>query len=362
MKKIKVVFVLPHLRGGGAERMFVNFIRQLDFDKFKITLLLVNNIGPLLELVPKKVNIINLDSERTIYSFFKMRQAILRARSDIVLATHHRTNVSVFFALKGIRNRPYLIFRCPNSPLSIKKNNQLPLLTKKLLDIAYNGADMVIAQTPEMKIELNEIHFVDLKKILVLINPLDKSLILDKIKRSENPMGPNTINVVASGRLSFEKGFDILINSFKIVIDQNPNFRLYILGNDGGMKSELEFLITSNKLEKYVFLLGFQSNPYKYYFYCNLYVLSSRWEGLPNTVLENLFLNKPVIATKCIPYLDKLIDNGRNGLLVEVEDVKGIAYAILDYKTIKDFNNIQNQIPNANIQEMLCKVYEQKPH
>ncbi|MDD2950013.1 MAG: glycosyltransferase, partial [Sulfuricurvum sp.] len=72
-----------------------------------------------------------------------------------------------------------------------------------------------------------------------------------------------------------------------------------------------------------------------YFKFADVYVLSSRWEGLPNTVLESLYLNTPVISTKCIPFLSKLIHDGDNGYLVEVEDIHGLSNVILKTKEIK---------------------------
>jgi len=84
--------------------------------------------------------------------------------------------------------------------------------------------------------------------------------------------------------------------------------------------------------------------------YPDLFVLSSLWEGLPNAVLENIYLKKPIVATKCIPYMNKLIQNGENGFLVDLNSYKQFAEAILNYKklsmkfqkseTLNDLNKI----------------------
>ena len=115
-------------------------------------------------------------------------------------------------------------------------------------------------------------------------------------------------------------------------------------------QKELEEIIVGLSLDKYIKFLGFKNNPYQYYYYCDLFVLSSRWEGLPNAVLENLYLKKPIVATKCFSYIHEIIKDGLNGILVNIEDTDNLAKAILSYKKIEPgyFNQVHsnNSIKN----------------
>jgi len=208
-------------------------------------------------------------------------------------------------------------------------------LMRTFVERAYANADVVIAQTPEMKKEIEYYHGISKNKVVFVLNPLDTDFIDEKIRDIKNPFDTSFINVVAAGRLSHQKGFDILIQSFKQVVDRDNNFRLYIIGND--VIGEKKSLIATAKflnIDKHIFFLDHQTNPYIYYYYSDLYVLSSRWEGLPNTVLESLYLKKPVVSTKCIPFMNVLIKNKKNGILVDIEDPDGLANAILEYQAI----------------------------
>jgi len=117
---------------------------------------------------------------------------------------------------------------------------------------------------------------------------------------------------VASGRIREEKGYKFLLKSFMEVIKINPRYRLHILGGigNGQYMEELKQFINDNGLQKYVLFLGFKINPFHYYKFADLFVLSSKWEGLPNVVLEALYLQTPVVVTACIPYFRKLIKSG----------------------------------------------------
>ena len=93
-------------------------------------------------------------------------------------------------------------------------------------------------------------------------------------------------------------------------------------------------------MEKNVIFLGFQENPYRFFYYADLYVLSSRWEGLPNTILENMFLGKRIVSTRCIEFLETIIKDGENGYLVEVDDIKTLSTRILTFDNLHEKKHV----------------------
>ena len=352
----KILFFLPNLAGGGAERVAVNIIRQLDKDYFDISLVLVNQSGKYLNLIPEYVKVYNLESQKTILSIFRLYKQLKQIEPDIVFSTLIRTHIALNIALQGIKERPVVFLRSPNSPKLLLSNKQLGIVMRYFLERAYRKADVILAQTPEMKSEISSFHKIKKDKIVVFLNPIDTDLIDEKIKQIINPFDMDKINVVAAGRLLKQKGFDILIKSFAKVIRKNSNFHLSIIGEDViGEKVKLQNLVLSLGIEKNVQFLGFQSNPYQYFYYSDLYVLSSRWEGLPNTVLENLYLKKPIVATKCIPFMSELIENGNNGFLVEVEDIEQLAISILEYKQLK---KSKDNFVRLDVNNFFCQLID----
>jgi len=203
-----------------------------------------------------------------------------------------------------------------------------------LLKSAYKHATTILAQTPEMKEEMVKYLMLDEKNIQVFINPIDRSSIDNAIQNCDNPFEKNYINIVMIGRLHKVKGIDTMLYALHEIIKKNENFFLHIVGGDVGEKKKLIELVSILSLGNYVKFWGEQSNPYRFIYFADLYVLSSIREGLPNTVLESLYLNKPVIATKCIPFLSELIDDGQNGFLVDVGNPKELADAIVKYANI----------------------------
>jgi len=338
--KTKILFILAQLVGGGAEKVTINIMRLLDKSRFEVHLVVMSKEGPAFDLIPKEVILHDLQVSKTIFSIFKLRRKIVEIAPDILFSSLIRTHIALALSLYGLKQPPIVVMRSPNSPKLLLKNRELSPVKKFFLEYAYRQSNTILAQTPEMKEEIAHYHHIDRTKIDVFLNPIDTDRIDAQIQNISNPFyDKGSIHVVAAGRLSPQKGFDILIHAFNIVVATNPSYQLYIIGEDTGEGEKLYQLVKEMQLEEHITFLGYQKNPYQFYYYADLYVLSSRWEGLPNTVLENLYLKKPIIATTCIPFMSQLIENHHNGLLVDVEDIDQLAHAILHYHTIEPIDS-----------------------
>jgi glycosyltransferase involved in cell wall biosynthesis len=132
--------------------------------------------------------------------------------------------------------------------------------------------------------------------------------------------------ILGVGRLVAQKAFDVLIEAFAHVRRSQPA-RLLILG-EGEERPMLEALVRQLGLEGDIELPGFVANPYPYMAHAELFVLSSRWEGLPTVLVEAMFLRTPVIATDCPSGPREILRNGLYGQLVPVGDPDAVALAI----------------------------------
>lgn len=335
--KSKVLVFTQNLHGGGAERVLVNYLNKLATSKHKVTLVMVKKEGELLPLIDERVKIHDLNKSSTSRAIWGLAAVLRREAPDYVFSSLARTHIILFLATKISMTKTKVILRSPNSPSVYMKEHDLGAggISLRILSLAYRNSDRVVAQTEQMKSELITYHKVKSDKISVIFNPIDFSNIDDSLNKGKSPLNPKFKNVVASGRLVKQKGFDVLIESWKLVVTRCPNFRLNILGKDVvGLQSVYEKRLVELGIDKYVLFHGFTENPYVYYRDSDVFVLSSRWEGMPNTVFENLYLGKPIVATKCISFMGELIDNGKNGFLVDVEDVEGIANAIINYNKL----------------------------
>jgi len=327
MKKT-ILFCLPNLNGGGAEKALINIMKyNYSPDECNIKLLLVDRIGVYFDLVPEYVEIISLDVKRVRNAMIPLIRKVNEIKPDIIFSTTNRMNILVLLASYFFRKKIEIIIREPSLPSAQIKYNNLTKWHIFLIKLLYQKANKIIAQTEEMKEEICKYFKIDCYKVEVLINPVDKDTINKMIKNVTNPFDNKYINIVAIGRLRNEKGYDVLIKAFKKVVEENENYRLYILG-EGEERKDLEKLIDNLNLKDKVFLLGFQKNPYVYMKYADALVLSSRWEGLPNVVLEAIYLGTKVICTRVGKTIENIVKQN-NGLLVEVDDVEDLAEKIL---------------------------------
>lgn len=163
----------------------------------------------------------------------------------------------------------------------------------------------------------------NLKNTKTIYNPIDLKLISQKLL-AQKPVDFDYI--LAVGRLCRQKGFDILINAFA-KSNLKSKIKLIILG-EGKERKNLEKLIIKLNLEKQILLHGKVDNPFIYMKHATFFVLSSRFEGFGIVIIEALACETPVIATNCESGPSEIIENGKNGLLVPVEDVESLKIAM----------------------------------
>jgi glycosyltransferase involved in cell wall biosynthesis len=173
-------------------------------------------------------------------------------------------------------------------------------------------------------------YFINKKKIITIYNGINSKEVKSKINEELNLgiieifQNPKIIKFITMGRLIELKGHKSLINSFSKVKDHLPNSKLIIIG-DGPLRNELEQLIEKLALKDHIILLGLVKNPYKYLAKSDIFVFSSKYEGLPNVLLEALACGLPIISTNCEWGPEEILNNGEYGMLVRVGDSDDLA-------------------------------------
>ena len=354
--KTKLAIIVPSLQGGGAERVITNIVRNINKNKFDIILILVKKDGPYIDLVPENVSIVNLDSDRVRYSIFKLIKELNYYRPDVILSTLGHLNLALLIIRPILKGNPKIIIREANTPsknlsksFSIK-NIVFRYLYKKL----YPKADIILAQCKDMKNDIiGTFNNVDKNKVQYIYNPLDIENIRKNMK-CKNPYDENEINLLAVGRLTYQKGFDVLINAFKIVVDKLPNARLTILG-DGELREELQKQAYDLGIIEKISFAGFKNNPYPYYYYADTYILSSRWEGFPNSLLEALACGCKVVSTDCKSGPKEILENNEYGILVPTDDYISLGEGIM--KSINGENKSKDRAKRFDVNNII-KQYE----
>lgn len=333
---------------GGAERMTLLYAKILKDSGFKCKILVSHcPKGTPIQLstfLPDDMPWDLIETTRVRYIPLQQLKYIRREKAKIVFCSDSQTG-SIILTFKNLHLfSSKVVVRMNTTPTRLSERE------RRLGAFAFPKADAIIAQTAEMKTELLDILHLDNSKVTTIYNPLDQSLIKKKIKEVY-PFNRSYVNFVSIGGIRPVKGYDTLIEAFALAHAERPLTRLYIVG---GLAGKNEMQVYESLIEKYnigdsVFFEGMQPNPYKYINGCNVYVLSSIKEGLPNALLEALYLGKPVVATECLPYVKQVI-NDSNGIVVPVKDPKAMCEAMLAASGMKERekfklrNNTENEI------------------
>lgn len=347
----RVLFVLPSFKSGGAEKVTLTIIRLLDSSEYDKHVAVLDNHGKWRALLPETATLHDLKVSRSLHSFGPLYRLVQHIKPDYVFSSLARI-LSLLVCVKWLsRHRFKLCSRVQSMPSLEKKYCSYGHVKRLIYTLTYRYSDKVIVQTKEMGAEVKSFFKVPIRKIHELPNPVDTMHINDCIRGSQNPFPVHSDwCFVASGRLSNEKGFDVLICAFARFLKKYPNAKLYILGRDAGEGGCLAQLIMDLQLKDRVFLVGDKSNPYPYYYYADCFVLSSRWEGCPNALLEFMYLNKPVVASRCIPFISKVVKEGENGFTFQVgsvEDLEAALCAIRELQGVKIDNSIKLPYTNS---------------
>ena len=296
-QKIKVVFVLPALTAGGAERALITLMNNIDRSRFSSELITINDSGPLGEIIDPDISRYNLDIEKVKSSIPKLFVKLKGLKPDIVVSTMAHMNLCLM-VLKPLFPGTRFIIREAITPTFILEEHKSKIRTlraayKTLYPLAY----AVLSPAQIIFDELHEVLGLRRKNHRLLRNFVD----LDRIRAKENQSfeidknRKKTIHFVAAGRLHQQKGFDRLIEALKN-FESTHDWRLTILG-EGEQRKNLEQLIAQNNLSEKVSLPGLSDHPWPEFAKADCFLLPSRSEGMPNVVLESLACGTPVIAT-----------------------------------------------------------------
>lgn len=194
-----------------------------------------------------------------------------------------------------------------------------------LTRLIYGKSYGIVALNDKMKRHIEERH--GLKNVATIYNPIDAGYITSRL--NETLPAEAFSYIIAAGRLSDDnvKQFDKLIEAYSVSELPSKNVKLVILGQ-GMLLAKLQELAVELGLKDKIVFKGYQENPYVYMRDALFFVLSSKFEGMPNVVLESLACGTPVVAFDCFTGPSDIIDNENNGLLIKDQDFNGLTQAM----------------------------------
>ena len=328
MKPFTIFVLLPSFATGGAEKVTLSLVQNLNHNIFNCYLVIQNSDGPLKNKFRSK-NIINLNSSRFRYSLFGLIKKIYKKKPKVIFSTFPHITIFLLLIKKILFLDIILIAREPNMPSVSLANSPYSFIIRNLYNIFMPSIDGVIASSLVMKNELVE-KGISKNKISIISNPISIEEVRN-FKKTIRHKG-NGVRLVYVGRLVYQKGLDRLLPFIKHV----PNLHLIIIG-EGKEKKHLKKIIKENKIANNIEFLGQVDMPYPYIAGADYLVLPSRWEGFPNVVLESLALGTPVITMKEIVGLQDLKSNIQDKSLILFEEVEEIVNFLLNTESRKDF-------------------------
>lgn len=319
---------------GGAEKMTTSIARNLDIAKYEVNIVVYNSSrhNDIYNFIPDYISVTKIDWGNSCDILIKIVRLLKVFRPDVVFCSMMQINNYLILAAKIVGGIKVVIRN--NNMLSDQRRNKKNYFLSKYV---YRHADIVIAQTEEMEQDLHDLLGVPKSKLKVIHNPVDIELIKCKANVT-NPYDNEFINYTYVARFTPNKGQDILIKAFSLLANRIPNARLYLVGklDESNYLKSVKNLVDECKLTEKVIFTGFQDNPYVWIKNADCFVLPSRIEGLPNVLLESLSLGTPVVATRSIPIIERIVNHGINGFVVNVEDYYQMANAMEKALELKD--------------------------
>lgn len=314
----KIMFVVPTLSSGGAERVVSIWSSELAKMGVDIHLLVFYRVENEY-LVNDKVKIHAIKENKDQYDKMSklskikfLRSKLKRLNPDTIIPFISHVGLMVNIARVGLKIK--LIETIRIDPKYSPKNNVLRLFRN--LSVLLSNA--CIVQNEEQKKYFPKwIH----KKIYVIANPIS-----DEFIQAERTIKSSDIRTItAVGRLEYQKNYTMLINAFSKL--QNLDLTLNIYG-EGSLKDDLQIIINDLGLSNSIKLCGRSNDIKEVYMNTDLFVLSSNAEGMPNSLMEAMAVGLPCISTDCPTGPSNLIDNGINGVLIPVDNEEALINAI----------------------------------
>lgn len=318
---VKILFLIPSLSSGGAEKVLRNLVNNMDQSKFDITVQTINEYDSKKFLAEgiryKSISRCKSKIGKKIFEFWFRFTAEFGFTYPLYIKDDYDIEVAYLECdatkvMASSTNKKALKIAWVHSDFS--KRDEFKMNNSKIQKI-YNSYDKVICVSEDVRNSFQSIYGSSIESV-VLHNVIDEA---DIYLKAEEKIELNVNNsdkiMVAVGRLAKEKNFNYLIDTCYKLKNNGYNFKLFIIG-EGPERENLEKLIFEQHLEDVVELLGFIDNPYPYIKSADIVVCSSIYEGISTVITEGLILGKTVVTTPCSG-MKELLGNSQFGMIAE---------------------------------------------
>lgn len=327
-KNKKLILFMPSIDGGGVEKNLIiiaNYLAKKINNIFLITY--ENSFNKYFD---KKIKICNVTKKEIkpiskYIKYFTCLYLLLKMSFKYKKIVVFSFQANIYCSILAFFLNFKLITRSNSSPTGWAHG----FIKKKIFTFFLKFADYIIVNSYEFKKELYKKFNLD---SVVIYNPLNTEEIIKKSQIETNLKflkDKKTLKIINVARFTEQKDHITLLKSFKIV-SKKIKSRLLIIGYGPELKN-INYFIKANKLSNLVKVLNFQKNPYKYIVKSDIFILSSKYEGLPNVLLEAQCLKKFIISSNCPTGPKEILKNGKYGFLFKVGDYDELAKKIILY-------------------------------
>ena len=317
---MKILFVIHSLNAGGAQRVMTILANSLLYRGHNVHIVTISADMNRAFTLKDGIGVLALPEIagsplRKTSKRIKALNRIFRSETpDVIISFVDKTNILTLMASKKVKAKMIISERVDPALYSIGR------IWRILRRLYYPKTDKLIIQTKRAR---ESFKYMAEDKISIIPNPV----IMEDTSGTDNFIPPAGPYICAAGRLTKQKGFDLLIKAFSQLSSDFSHWNCVILG-EGEERKRLEGLAKELEVAKKVFLPGNVSTPQAIMGSCRIFILSSRFEGFPNVLLEAMAAGAPVIAFDCPSGPREIIEDGHNGMLVPQKDVGRLTRAI----------------------------------
>jgi len=359
INQIKICLILPSLHGGGAESMISNLANYFSEKKLSVDLIVLGKRTHFDNDINSNVNLIFFNKRRAAFGVLPLIKYFKKEKPFSVLVTMPYVSIITIVAKVLSFSKIRVVIRQPNY-LSLNNNACCKKYYFYLISRIYNIADSVIGISMGVSRDLEDIGVQNVKTIY---NPAFNSNLLKMAEcKVDFSMMRNTVLFIGVGRLVRQKNFTLLLDAFSIV-RKSIDAQLLILGKGPNLNSLKEHAHKLGIIKDVVFL-GHVINPMPYIKKSDVLVVSSLWEGFGNIIVEALSVKTQVVSTDCNSGPGEILDNGKYGFLVNINNAEDMALAMIKAYQYKknpdllfkrgsefDINNISNLYLNELVKK-----------
>jgi glycosyltransferase involved in cell wall biosynthesis len=332
----RIAIILPDLGIGGAERVSVTLAEELIGQGFPVDLVLLQARGPLLQTIPPKVRVIDLKTRRLRSSIFPLLRYFRQARPAAAFANVWPLTLASAIAARMASVDVEVVTMHQNSLSSqyIDRGRHSPFAMKAALRLELALAGKVVGCSDGVIHDLAALAGVPVSSLQAIANPVKIASKVDPraVAAADDLWGvPRGRRVLAVGNLKPQKNYPLLLDAYA-QLNKGKDDRLIIIG-EGALRGGLERQIRDLGIEQWTVMPGQSECLEAFYQTADLFVMSSRHEGLPTVMIEALGFGLPIVSTDCPSGPREILDGGRFGTLVPMDDPVALAGAMTDALT-----------------------------